>query len=284
MYFISLLLILLILRYRRHWLATLQNDKLFNTLLKLSPATPWLQFTVTVLLPSMAVLLLLRFLDRSSLGLIELLLASVILMYSLGRGHFVSLFRRYKKACHDNQPNDIQQMLHQLSGYSNHNSFADLHTLIKQLLTYRALTHFFAVLFWFAALGPVAALFYRLNCLLADSKGNTMSYKLLGWMEWPAARLFAFSAALLGNFNAAIDYCKSCLSSQGNTAASIVYTATQLSLGLDQRDWQASRFTVEHSEEEIRQFAIEEVDAIQQLLHRCLILAVVGIAFLHIVF
>lgn len=283
MYFISLLLILLVLRYRRHWLAKVQNDVVFEKLLQIDPQHKLLSFLLSTLLPSAIVCILFNYLARSSLGFLELLLSSLVLMYALGRGHFISLFRRYQQACQENDLQEIQQILQALGGEGDSTMFCDLHSQIKQQLTYRALTHLFAVLFWFAALGPVAALFYRLNHLLIAQQNNSISCKIISLMEWPAARLFAFSAALLGNFSAAIDYCKHCLSNHANSAPSITYTATQLALRLDKRDWSASRFAVEHSEEEIRQFAIDETTAIQQLLHRCLILTVVGIAFLHII-
>lgn len=283
MHFISLLLILLVLRYRRHWLAKVQNDAIFEKLFQTSPQQPLIQFLLVIVLPSLAVLFLFRYLSGSSFGFLELLLSSLILMYALGRGHFISLFKRYQQACQENNLAEIQTILQILGKESSSQSFCELHSQIKQQLAYRSLTHLFAVLFWFAVLGPVGALFYRLNHLLAAKHYNAVSCKAIELMEWPAARLFAFSVALLGNFNATIDYCKNCLSDRANSAPSITYTATQLALGLNQRDWTASRFVVEHSEEEICQMAIDETLAIQQLLRRCLALAVVGISLLHII-
>lgn len=284
MHFISLLLILLVLRYRRHWLARIQNDTCFHFLLAISPNLAWVKFTLTTALPSLLLLMSLHLLDSFSLGLFELILTSLLLMYALGRGHFVSLFKRYRNACDKQDMDELREILYILAPTENADNFCQLHVKIKQGFIYRALTHLFAVLFWFAAFGPAAAVFYRLNQLLIEQEDNALSCQVIAWMEWPAARLFAFSAALLGNFNAAIDYCKSCLGNHKNTAPAIVYTASELALGLDKRDWFASRFTVEHDEAEIFQLAIEETNEIQQLLHRCLILSVVCIALLHIIF
>src|SRR5690606_9202335 len=80
-------------------------------------------------------------------------------------------------------------------------SLTEQHILARRLFIYHAFSRLFVVLFWFALLGPVAALFYRLNKLYPN-KQNAFVATAKRYIEWPCARLFVFSLALLGNFPA----------------------------------------------------------------------------------
>lgn len=283
MYFISLLLIIAILRYKRHWLSYFQNDKAIFYLLNRSAQQALWQFVLAVIIPSLSLSYIFFLLSNARYGLLDLLLASIVFAYSLGRGNYISVFKRYKQAWQQQDKQAIQSIINCLDPQLEaKQDLCELHQQAKQVFAYQAFTRLFVVLFWFALLGPVAALFYRLNQLALSQHNNAYSRRFIIWMEWPAARLFAFSAALLGNFNAAYDYCKDCLGSNENSAPSIVSTSSQLALGFS-HDWLASRFTVEHSEEEIKDFAIAEISALEQLIRRSVNIAVVGVAIFHII-
>lgn len=281
MYFISLLLIVAILRYKRHWLSFFQNDLFILWLLRKGPQQALVQFLFAIALPSAVLAYLFFLLISSGNGLLDLLLASIIFAYSIGRGQFISLFQRYETAWQAQDKEGIQAIISRLEMQPSE-ELCELHQQAKQAFVYQAFTRLFVVLFWLAILGPVAALFYRLNRLTLAETNNSYSQYFIMLMEWPAARLFAFSAALLGNFNAAFDYCKNCLGSNKNTPLSIVSTASQLALGFD-KDWTASRFIVEHNKEEIQTFAIAEIAALKLLIRRSVNIAIVGVAIVHII-
>jgi AmpE protein len=69
----------------------------------------------------------------------------------------------------------------------------------------------FGVLFWFILLGPFGALLYRLSCMLWNRQYEIHgSYSdatrhLYNILNWPTARLLAFSYALTGNMVRAVD-------------------------------------------------------------------------------
>ncbi|MNY18710.1 regulatory protein AmpE [compost metagenome] len=80
-------------------------------------------------------------------------------------------------------------------------------TLLRQVqgfLLWQAYQGFFAVIFWYALLGPLLALAYRLLALLAEHAGDAVlrrhAVRLRQALDWLPARLLALSLALAGNF------------------------------------------------------------------------------------
>jgi adenosylcobinamide-phosphate synthase len=73
-----------------------------------------------------------------------------------------------------------------------------------------ALTRLFGVLFWFAVLGVFGALFYRLSGMCRDRWQAEPSFcafprRLAYYLDWLPARAAAFSFAIVGNFEDAMD-------------------------------------------------------------------------------
>ena len=73
---------------------------------------------------------------------------------------------------------------------------------VRQLLLAEQLRELFAPLFWFLALGPVAAVAYYFLRLTAQGAGSAgdKARDLLFYAEWPVARVLALSFALAGDF------------------------------------------------------------------------------------
>ena len=71
-------------------------------------------------------------------------------------------------------------------------------------LLWQAYQSFFAVIFWYFLLGPVAALAYRLLALASEHSQNPLVAERAGQMrhafDWLPVRLLAASFALVGNF------------------------------------------------------------------------------------
>ncbi|SDB08664.1 AmpE protein [Pseudomonas sp. NFACC23-1] len=164
---------------------------------------PWLVLTVMVLLPVTLLALLLWVLEPVAYGLLALPVHLLVVIYSLGRGDllaglgpFRDAWRRedLQAAAHvakrdlDIEANDGEQLLERVQGH----------------LLWQAYQSFFAVIFWYFVLGPVAALSYRLLALAAEHSQNPGVAERAAQMrhafDWVPVRLLAASFALVGNF------------------------------------------------------------------------------------
>ncbi|SCZ33118.1 MULTISPECIES: regulatory signaling modulator protein AmpE [unclassified Pseudomonas] len=164
---------------------------------------PWLVLTVMVLLPVALLALLLWVLEPVAYGLLALPVHLLVVIYSLGRGDllaglgpFRDAWRRedLQAAAHvakrdlDIEANDGEQLLERVQGH----------------LLWQAYQSFFAVIFWYFVLGPVAALSYRLLALAAENSQNPGVAERAAQMrhafDWVPVRLLAASFALVGNF------------------------------------------------------------------------------------
>ncbi|KIQ60559.1 regulatory signaling modulator protein AmpE [Pseudomonas fluorescens] len=164
---------------------------------------PWLVLVVMVLLPVALLALLLWVLEPVAYGLLALPVHLLVVIYSLGRGDlladlgpFRDAWRRedLQAATHvakrdlDIEADDGDQLLERVQGH----------------LLWQAYQSFFAVIFWYFLLGPVAALSYRLLALAAEHSHNAGVAERAGQLrhafDWVPVRLLAASFALVGNF------------------------------------------------------------------------------------
>ncbi len=282
MSFISILIVILLVDKKRHWIHNIQKDAWFYQLQAYFPQKPLLQFFVSILAPSLVLLALFVIFHNLLWGAVHLVLSVLVLMYALGRGPYVRLFSEYKQAWEDGNKEKLQGVLQALDAKQTVPDDAiQLHIKTRQAFIYQAFTRLFAVLFWFVLLGPVAAFLYRLLKLAEPS--TRYSLALEKFMEWPAARLFSFSVALLGNFSNAIGHCKACMLDTQKTANTVISEVALAALDHDMR-WSTSRFVVENSERDVAEQAIKEMASIQSLIHRCTIFAVVFIAIVYVLF
>lgn len=285
MHFISILIVLAILQTRRVWLASVQNDEWFFSLwAKHGQSSAVTQFVFAIVLP-VAVLTVITILARSVLwGVFDLLLSVGVLMYALGRGHYISLYRAYKKAVEAGDNAQVVDVLVQLdqSFSAPADDVCQLHCAARKLFIYQSFTRLFVVLFWFSLLGPVAAFFYRLVKLAASQENNRLIPKVEHVMEWPVARLFAFSVSLLGNFSAGFARAKALFLDSQKSSEDVI---CEVSLAaLDQELCWPSYMVFENDHAVIASKATDEIDNIHQLIHRSTIFAVVIIAIFHVVF
>lgn len=79
---------------------------------------------------------------------------------------------------------------------------AKLHQLLMNGIFVQANTRVFAVVFWYAVLGPVGAVLYRLVALCADDEMFAQSARTVEQvLNWAPARLMTLLFALGGNFS-----------------------------------------------------------------------------------
>ncbi|SHN12168.1 AmpE protein [Pseudomonas asturiensis] len=164
---------------------------------------PWLILALLILLPVVLLQLALTVVGSVAYGWLALPVHLLVLIYSLGRGDLIAALGPFRDACRraDSQAavhvaerdmgvlaDDSQQLLQGVQGY----------------MLWQAYQSFFAVIFWYFLLGPVAALAYRLLALAAEH-GKTPALveraaQLRHAFDWVPVRLLAASFALVGNF------------------------------------------------------------------------------------
>ncbi|MNZ68795.1 regulatory protein AmpE [compost metagenome] len=211
MNFLVLLLILLVEKAGR-WRVHLQRDTaLLRALARIEGAPrlagrPLQQLLLVLGVPLLLLALLLWSLAPLAYGWLLLPVHLAVLLWSLGRGdplHSLAPFRAswqrgdteaaYLEAKRDLgvQAEDAPTLLKQVQGF----------------LLWQAHEGFFAVIFWYALLGPLPALAYRLLALLSEQAGDQglrrCATRLRRALDWLPARLLALSLALAGNFVAA---------------------------------------------------------------------------------
>ncbi|WAJ38429.1 regulatory signaling modulator protein AmpE [Pseudomonas sp. GOM7] len=165
--------------------------------------SPWLLLGLLVLLPVLALGLLLWLIQPVLYGLLALAVHLLVLIYSLGRGDVQAALGPFRDAWRREdgqaayhaverdlglQPEEGPALLEQVQGY----------------LLWHSYQSFFAVIFWYLLLGPLAALAYRLLALVAEQAELPTLRERAGQLrhafDWLPVRVLASSFALVGNF------------------------------------------------------------------------------------
>jgi AmpE protein len=172
---------------------------------RLGGLAPWLSVAV-ILLPPLALLGLLQWgLAGKAFGLASLALAIVVLFYAWGpRDLDLDVEAVATAPDADRRAAALVSLGLPPTGPINPTQAVDA-------VFSEGLHRWFAVLFWFAVLGPVGALAYRLTALLArhegiaDTSGSPRreAFKTLARvLEWPAAHLVTLGLAVAADFDA----------------------------------------------------------------------------------
>lgn len=171
-------------------------------------SNPSLKLLMVVGLPVVAVLSLGLLLTPWLFGLAILALYVLVLLYSLGRGPLNEQVQTYLASWRAG--NFESATLHAASlGAVDMDAISDeesLHRATRQAILYRGFERWFAVVFWFFLLGPMAALAYRLFAVLAEnesvgSEDSELAARCLYWLDWLPVRLLGFTFALTGSFD-----------------------------------------------------------------------------------
>ncbi|MFJ5240162.1 regulatory signaling modulator protein AmpE [Pseudomonas neuropathica] len=164
---------------------------------------PWLVLTILVLFPVALLALLLLVLEPVAYGLLALPVHLLVVIYSLGRGDLLGGLGPFRDAW---RREDLQAAAHVAKRDLDicADSGEQLLESVQGHLLWQAYQSFFAVIFWYFVLGPVAALAYRLLAL-AQEHGQSPALveraaQLRHAFDWLPVRLLAASLALVGNF------------------------------------------------------------------------------------
>ncbi|AVE07108.1 hypothetical protein CYL20_21960 [Pseudomonas palleroniana] len=164
---------------------------------------PWLILLLLVLLPVLLLALLLLVLEPVAYGLLALPVHLLVVIYSLGRGDLLAQLGPFRDAW---RRGDLQAAEHVAERDLNigADSGEQLLERVQGHLLWQAYQSFFAVIFWYFLLGPVAALAYRLLALANEYSENPLVAERAGQLrhafDWVPVRLLAASFALVGNF------------------------------------------------------------------------------------
>jgi AmpE protein len=181
------------------WLAELHK-------LEARPRTagrPWLILAVIVLLPLVLLHLAMTVIGSVAYGWLNLPVHLVVLIYSLGRGDLLAALGPFRDACRRDDTQAAVHVAERDMGVVADNGEQLVHG-VRGFMLWQAYQSFFAVIFWYFLLGPVAALAYRLLALAAEH-GTTAGVveraaQLRHAFDWVPVRLLAASFALVGNF------------------------------------------------------------------------------------
>ncbi|MBP5072544.1 regulatory signaling modulator protein AmpE [Pseudomonas chlororaphis] len=164
---------------------------------------PWWVLALLVLLPAVLLGLLLLILEPLAYGLLALPVHLLVVIYSLGRGDLLGELGPFRDAW---RREDLQAAAHVAKRDLEicADSGEQLLGQVQGHLLWQAYQSFFAVIFWYFLLGPVAALSYRLLALAAEHSKNPAVAERAGQLrhafDWLPVRLLAASFALVGNF------------------------------------------------------------------------------------
>jgi len=206
MSFLVLVLLILALKFSQlrpavqqdtHWLGLLYRTEQ-GTL------TPWLQLSLLVAAPLGLLALLLLMLQPIAHGWLALPLHLLVLFYSLGRGDPQAALGSFKDAF---RRGDTQGAF--LAAERDLNITAEneqsLLSRVQSWLLWQGFSGLFVLIFWYALLGPIPALAYRLLVLTeqqAQGSGLRERATLLRHaLDWLPLRLLLLSFALVGNFS-----------------------------------------------------------------------------------
>jgi len=164
---------------------------------------PWWILILTVVLPLVVLALVLTIVGSVAYGWLVLPIHLLVLIYSLGRGDVKATLGSFRDACRRGDQEAAVLVAERDLGVQAENE-EQLLGGAQTYLLWQVYQGFFAVIFWYFVLGPVAALAYRLLALASDH-GKTPALveratQARHAFDWVPVRLLAASFALVGNF------------------------------------------------------------------------------------
>lgn len=168
-----------------------------------SAKRPWWILMVTVVLPLVVLALVLLIVGSVAYGWLALPIHLLVLIYSLGRGDVKATLGSFRDACRRGDQEAAVLVAERDLGVQAENE-EQLLGGAQTYLLWQIYQGFFAVIFWYFVLGPVAAMAYRLLAL-ASEHGKTPALveratQARHAFDWVPVRLLAASFALVGNF------------------------------------------------------------------------------------
>ncbi|MGV4907105.1 regulatory signaling modulator protein AmpE [Pseudomonas aeruginosa] len=158
-------------------------------------------------LPLLPLALLLTLLQPLAYGWLSLPLHLLVVVYSLGRGDVMADLGPFRDAWRREEAQAAFHVAERDLGILG-GSESELIGRVHGHLLWQGYQSFFAVIFWYALLGPVAALAYRLLALALEHARQPalreQAARVRHILDWLPVRALVLSFALVGNFLAVI--------------------------------------------------------------------------------
>lgn len=166
-------------------------------------ASPWLSLALLVLVPVLLLGVLLLLLKSVAYGWLALPVHLLVLIYGLGRGDVLAALGPFRDAWRRDDTEAAYLVAARDLGVQADEP-GELLTRVQGYLLWQAYQSFFSVIFWYALLGPVAVLAYRLLALTTEQAQQVAlrerAQQLRHAFDWLPARVLASSFALVGDF------------------------------------------------------------------------------------
>ena len=178
---------------------------------------PVVALAVVLVLPVFAVI---WFLGETLAGFTYLVLAVIVLFFSLGPRDIGEEVTEYCKALEEEDGDRIHNAAKAIVEDEVPEGAAERTSCVEAAVCVQANNRLFAVVFWFVILGPLAAWGYRVTDLIRrravftaarDEEGDSSSVRvrdaaemLHGWLAWIPARMTAVGYAAAGHMDEAI--------------------------------------------------------------------------------
>jgi AmpE protein len=208
MTFITILIALIIERFfhwsqLRHWQWFSRYQYMMN--IKIGNQSRYLLLAACVLPPVFIVAIITRLLSGWFYHIPEIIFGLVILIYCIGPSNLWVQIYSCLNALNKEDPHAALEQIKTAFGIDYIDQPQALHKALTRTIFVAANQRIFAVIFWFAVLGPWGAVLYRLLNLCATNGIFGMSETAMqgqAILDWLPARLFAFIFALVGDFMA----------------------------------------------------------------------------------
>lgn len=136
---------------------------------------------------------------------LKIIFGIIVLMYCLGpRNLWVEVYAIINDLHKEDPKSAVERAQASFNIAPTHSQ--DFHKNFTNAIFVAANQRIFAVLFWFAILGPVGAVLYRLIQLCAAQSPRALQVQ--AFLDWIPARIFALTFALGGHFRDVITYWK----------------------------------------------------------------------------
>jgi adenosylcobinamide-phosphate synthase len=199
----------------------------------------WLLAVVPVALVTLVVYSVSRYVN----GLLALAWNILVLYMALGFRQFSHFYNDIMLALRAGDPARAREVLSRWRGVSAQELPAgEIARVAIELGLIRSHRHVFGVLAWFAVLGPVGAIGYRLAALLADRWGGEpgadggayglFARRAFDIIDWLPVRLTAFGFAMTGDFMGAAECWRAQAASWRSRPQGIILAAAAGALGV----------------------------------------------------
>lgn len=164
----------------------------------------WWPLTLLVLLPALLLWLLLGMLESVAYGWLALPLHLLVMLFGLGRGDVLVALGPFRDAWRREDAEAAYLAAQRDLGIEVEEG--ELLGEAQAYLVWQAFQGFFAVIFWYALLGPVPVLLYRLLALTCEHAAGAalreQALQLRHALDWLPARCLAATLGLVGHFEA----------------------------------------------------------------------------------